>query len=105
MVMSKKRGPFDPVYIYDTPIDYVKNISYLGFQVDKNGNLDSVANDRIAKASRVSHMVLQALSTNRNVSSKLATKLFDKQILPILLYGCSVWGLSNTHNLFYLEGQ
>ena len=31
--------------------------------------------------------------------------LFDKQILPILLYGCSVWGLPQTHNLIYLEGQ
>ena len=105
MVMSKKRGPFAPLYIYGTPIEYVKSIHYLGFHINRNGNIDSVTQDRILKASRVSHMVLQALRTNRNVSSKLAISLFDKQILPILLYGCSVWGLPRTQNLIYLEQQ
>ena len=50
-------------------------------------------------------MILQALRTNKNVSSELALKLFDKQIVPILLYGCSIWGVPKTHNLIYLEEQ
>ena len=105
MVMSKKRGPFEPILIYNTPIDYVQSMVYLGFSINRNGNVTAVMQDRIAKATRVSHMILQALRTNRNVSSKLAMTLFDKQIVPILLYGCSVWGLPKTHNLFYLEEQ
>ena len=67
--------------------------------------IHSIIQDRIAKATRVSHMVLQALRTNINVSSELALKLFDKQIFPILLYGCPVWCVDKTHNLFYLEEQ
>ena len=105
MVMSSKRGPFDPIYIYNTPIDYVQSMVYLGFSINRNGNVAAVMQDRIAKATRVSHMILQALRTNRNVSSKLSMTLFDKQITPILLYGFSIWGLPKTHNLFYLEEQ
>ena len=105
MVMSKRRGPFEPVYIYNTPIEYVKSMLYLGFHISSNGSIRATIQDRIAKASRVSHMLLQALRTNRNVSGKLAMKLFDKQIIPILLYGSSVWGVPQTHNLCYLECQ
>ena len=78
---------------------------YLGFLINRNGNIRATVEDRIAKASRVSHMILQALRTNRNVSAKLAINLFDKQIVPILLYGSSVWSVPQTQNLFYLEEQ
>ena len=103
--MTNKRGPFEPVYIYGSPIEFVKSMSYLGFQFSNNGNIESVVQDRILKASRVSHMLLQALSTNRNISSRLALSLFDKQILPVLMYGSSVWGVPRTQNLIYLENQ
>ena len=105
MVMSKKRGPFRPIHIYNTPIEYVKSMVYLGFYISSNGNIRATIQDRIAKASRVSHMVLQALRTNKNISAKLAMSIFDKQITPILLYGSSIWGIPPTHNLCYLEGQ
>ena len=50
-------------------------------------------------------MVLQALRTNRNVSASLAMSIFDKQIAPILLYGCPIWCLPQAHNLIYIEDQ
>ena len=103
--MSRRRGPFEPVYINNTPIAYVNNIVYLGFHINRNGNIRATVEDRMAKATRVSHMILQALRTNRNVSAKLAMSLFDKQIVPILLYGSSIWAVPQTHNLFYLEQQ
>ena len=31
MVLSYRRGPFEPLYIYNTPIEYVNKITYLGF--------------------------------------------------------------------------
>ena len=50
-------------------------------------------------------MILQALRADKNISSKLAMKLFDTQIVPILLYGCSSWAIPKTHKLIYLENQ
>ena len=103
--MSRKRGPFPPIFINNTAIDYVNSIHYLGFLISRNGNIRATIEDRISKASRVAHMVLQALRTNRNVSSKLSMTLFDKQIAPILCYGSSVWAVPLTQNLLYLEKQ
>ena len=103
--MSRRKGPFEPLYIYGNQIEYVSSMLYLGFEINRNGNLSGIMEDRIRKASRMSHMLLQGLRTNRNVSSKLAMSLFDKQIVPILLYGSSIWDTPKTHCLFYLEGQ
>ena len=50
-------------------------------------------------------MILQALRTNKNVSVRLALSLFDKQITPILLYGCPFWSLPDLQNLIYLINQ
>ena len=105
MVMSKRKGPFQPICIQNTPIEYVTCISYLGFNFNRNGSVDSMIQDRILKSSRVCHMLLQAISTNKNISSKLAIELFDKQIVPILLYGCPIWAIPTTHNLIYLDNQ
>ena len=93
------------MYIHNVTIDYVNSITYLGFVFNRNGSIDSMIHDRTVKASKVCHMVLQALSTNKNVSSKLAMKLFDKQIVPIILYGCPIWAIPTTHKLFYLDNQ
>ena len=89
----------------DTPLKFVKTTKYLGFNFSSNGNTQNIISDRVLKANRVGHMVLQALSTDKNVSTDLVMNMFDKQISPILLYGCSVWGVSKTHNLIYLNGQ
>ena len=50
-------------------------------------------------------MVLQALRTDRNISASLAMNVFEKQIAPILMYGCPIWSLSQSHNLIYIEEQ
>ena len=70
------------------PLQAAKSINHLGFVISYNGKYRNLINDRVMKANMVSNMVLQALSTNKNVSVRLALSLFDKQITPILLYGC-----------------
>ena len=39
------------------------------------------------------------------MSVRLALSLFDKQITPILLYGCPIWSLPDSQNLIYLINQ
>ena len=69
------------------------------------GSFSRLITDRINKATRVSHMVLQALRVDQNVSPRLSLSLFDKQIVPILLYGAAVWSAPRTHNFIYLLNQ
>ena len=105
MVLSKQT--YTPIcFKYGgVPLQAAKSINYLGFVISYNGKYRNLINDHVMKAKRVSNMVLQALGTNRNVSVRLALSLFDKQITPILLYGCPIWSLPDSQNLIYLIYQ
>ena len=50
-------------------------------------------------------MVLRVLWVDQNVSPRLSLSLFDKQIVPILLYGAAVCSAPRTHNFIYLLNQ
>ena len=45
------------------------------------------------------------MRTTGNASTKLSLSVFDKQIVPILLYGSNIWSLPATQNLVYIAGQ
>ena len=105
MVFSNKFDPTLDFTFNNSPIEQVKSIKYLGFELSHKGTLTSVITDRISKAKKVANMVLHALRTNKNVSTSLAMNIFDKQIAPVLLYGCPIWSVPNDGNLIYLENQ
>ena len=60
----------------------------------------AMVDDRVLKANRASFWLKQDLSSQGNIDVGLATYLFDKMISPILLYGCSFWGIPNKTKLF-----
>ena len=49
-------------------------------------------------------MIKQVLSTSGNVSIKLAKKLFESKIEPILTYGSIIWGVERSTNTVTLNG-
>ncbi len=73
-------------------IDYVTCYKYLGVQLSSNGKFTQMISDRCTKAQKAIFQLRSALSTTYNVSRKLALTIFDKQIFPILSYGCAIWG-------------
>ena len=104
MVFSNKYTT--ETFFYDgSPLEQVKSFRYLGFLLSFNGNLSTVMNDRLEKATKISNMILRAIRTNKNISTKLALSIFDKQISPVILYGCAIWSLPNNGNILYLENQ
>ena len=84
-------------------MENVNEYTYLGIKFHKSGKFNIAIKDRMAKASRAMYILRQALCTVKNVNTKLATSLFDKQILPMLSYGCSVWSLPHTNNYMYID--
>ena len=68
-------------------------------------NIKVTIQDRQCKASKMSNLLLRALRTSNNVSTKLTMNLFDQSISPILLYWCAVWGTPKSYNLIYLVDQ
>ncbi len=73
-------------------IDYVTCYKYLGVQLSSNGKFTQMISDRCIKAQKAIFQLRSALSTTYNVSRKLALSIFDKQIIPVLTYGCAIWG-------------
>ena len=104
MVFSNKYA--QETFFYEgEPLEQVKTFRYLGFLLSYNTNISSVMNDRIEKANKVSNMILRAIKSDKNVSTKLALSIYDKQVSPVMLYGCPIWSVPNNGNLLYLENQ
>ena len=94
MVLSKHNYMPECFTYGGVPLQATKCFNYLGFVsynlgfVSYNGKFRNLIQGRVLKATPMANMILQAIKTNKNVSVKLAISLFDKQISPILLYGC-----------------
>ena len=105
MVFSKNKWQPEKFYYGDSEIECVKEIQYLGFNITHNMNIKNLITDRHKKAEKMSNLLLRALRTSKNVSAKLSLSLFDKYLSPILLYGCSIWGIPKSFKLIYLIEQ
>ena len=105
MVLSKRSHKAVELYYGQNILECVKKFNYLGFLITNNCKFTHLIHDRVMKANRVSNLVLQAFRTSGNINVSLSLNIFDRQILPILLYGSSIWSLSKTQNYIYINGQ
>ena len=103
MVFSNKVDKSTTFTFNNAVIENVQVMTYLGFNLSYNGSVQSIMSDRILKAKKVAGMVLNALRTNKNVSTKLAVDIYEKQIAPVLTYGCPIWSVPRNGNLIYIE--
>ena len=75
-----------------TPIENVKDFSYLGFKISaKNCNFNTTIEDLSIKANRAI-FAIQNKAKFSKIPTEIALKIFNAQIVPILLYGSEVWG-------------
>ena len=68
----------------------VKSYSYLGIILHSNGSFKLAVSALAEKALKAYFKVKTTIGLN--VSCKLLEKLFDRLVLPILLYGSEIWG-------------
>ena len=76
---------------------------YLGITFTSNGKFTKAIVGRVNKASRAIFIVRKAITTAGNVNVYLACNIFDKQIQPIMIYGCPIWGLPCSNMCLYLD--
>jgi hypothetical protein len=104
MVMNHKNSNRTPnIYYNKLKLEQVSSFKYLGVILQNNGKYNLAIKDRINKANRALFLIKQAITTNENVSIKLALSIFDKMVAPILLYGCAVWSLPICTNYVYIK--
>jgi len=79
-------------YVGDTAIENVKSFKYLGFTISaKNCSFQNTIDDLCLKANRAIFSIKNKAKLSQ-LPSKLALKIFNSQVVPILLYGSEVWG-------------
>ena len=90
-------------YYNNNSLEQVTNFKYLGIIINNKGSYKPCIQDRAAKARRAAFVINQAISTNKNVSVKVALKLLKQQIVPILTYGSSIWGTPENFHTVYIH--
>ena len=71
---------------------------YLGVGINDNSQFSLVKIERVKKARKAIGMIKKLLSTTNNVSVKLAIKLFESKIEPILTYVSIIWATEKSTN-------
>ena len=101
---SKRRSSIDPpvFWINNERVEVVENYTYLGTIFTFNGKFKNAINKQMLQAQRALFAIKSKKDTY-NLPVDIVFDLFDKMIMPILLYGCEIWGYENVDclEIFY----
>ena len=81
-------------YINDIEIEVVKEYRYLGITFTKNKRFVQTIKENAAKGKRAMYAIITKARTE-GLSISCQIHLFKVIVLPILLYGCEVWGFED----------
>ena len=85
-------------YFGEHVLEVVQDYVYLGTLINYNGRFKKGKNRQVQLASRALFSLREkCLKLNLSIPTQL--ELFDKCIVPILLYGCEIWGYENVDQL------
>ena len=105
VIFSRGKVRKFPVFKFGNDnIEVVDDYIYLGVTINYNGKFDKAMKKQVTQANRA----LFSLKTKRNkfrLPIDIYLKLFDNMIMPILLYGCEIWGHENLEMIesFYMK--
>ena len=85
-------------------LEVVSDYVYLGIVFNFNGKFTKAINKQVLQARRASYSVI-AKSRKFQLPIDIQFHLFDTCIMPILLYGCEIWGCSNFENVEIFHNQ
>ena len=77
-------------------IEIVKKFTYLGFVFTCGGSLVETYNTLSGQAIKALFKLNSIIYRYPGISVEHILNLFDKLIIPVLSYGCEVWGLNNS---------
>ena len=95
---GKPKKAIQPFYLNNEIVELVESYIYLGTTIKFNGSFSDAIDKQINQA----HRALFAIKSKKekfNLPIDLVLDLFDKMILPILLYGCEIWGFEDLEKI------
>ena len=94
MIFGAKKTDCFNFYIGKTKLEIVNAYKYLGTYFAPSGSFLTARKHIAAQAQKAMHL-LNLRIHNLNLPVDLQLKLFDHTVLPIMTYGCEVWGFEN----------
>ena len=80
-------------YFGDKQLECVDEYTYLGLTFHYTGNFKIAIASLYNKALRAYYCLMDKLSNVENIPIKTLLKLFSSVVIPVLLYGCEIWGV------------
>ena len=92
MVFSRGRVRNKPIIKFgESTLEVVNEYVYLGTTFSSNGSMKSAVQKQIAQANRAMFK-LRTIAVSLNLPVKTQCELYDRIVVPVLIYGCEVWG-------------
>ena len=86
----------EPIKIGDINLEDVSTFEYLGSKIDEYGGTNADVKARICKA-RSAFACLNNIWNSRTISVRTKLRLFNSNVMSVLLYGAETWFLNKTH--------
>ena len=99
IVFSRGKIRILPEFFYgNEKIEVVDDYIYLGVTINYNGSFTKAINKQTTQARKAMFSMLSK-ARRLQLPIDIQLELFDKTVLPVLLYGSEVWGCSNISDI------
>ena len=79
-------------------IEIVNKFKYLGVTISHNGSFNANIADLEEKGNRALFSLIKK-ARRENLPLDIQFELFDRMVMPVILYGCEIWGYINLDKL------
>ena len=103
VIFSRGKTRKIPLFKFgDDSVAVCDDYTYLGIVFNYNGKFNKAISKQVSQAKHAMFALLTK-AAKLHLSIDITCDLFDKLVLPILLYGCEVWGFENLNHveIFY----
>ena len=87
-----KLGNRDKWYYKDAKLEIVTRFTYLGVVCSQNGSSSKTQQTLARQGQKAVFSMFRMTNKYVGLNQCIMCDLFDKMVLPILTYGCEVWG-------------
>ena len=99
VIFSRGKVTSYPAFVFGhSNIEVVDDYVYLGVKFHYNGSFQATIDKQISQAKKAYYALLNKIR-RLQLPVDISIQLFDQLVLPVLLYGCEVWGYSNLKQL------
>ena len=89
---------FKPFKFGDNTIDVVDDYVYLGTTFNYNGTFNKAKSKQALQAKKATFSLITKIK-QLNLTFETSVELFERLIIPVLLYGSEIWGYENPKQL------